>query len=230
MTKAPSRLSNHTNEFHLTWFDGGGTTGWADFVVDFKAFSRPENKVLANVKHWDCGEFRGPEHSIFGAAVGHVRRKVRIDQGGAGISYLQYEVGGEDFDLVQTVGDKENVLSPVRFNAVIAWECQKIGITYRYQARQLRTNTTRERLNAFMKPLWGKTPLHSANWTTSGKGKDAFAAMQHAIYRLRKLKQESISKPWKLMDGSRFNAYWDCSCSRKDGSRWKITCDLVHPS
>lgn len=227
-------LQNHTNEFHLTWFDGGGTTGWADFVVDFRAFSRPEAKVLPHVLSWNCGEFSGPEHAIFSASVSHIRRKLAPNEE-PGISYLQYEVGGEDFDLVQTLGDKENILSPVRFNAVMAWECSKVGLTYRYQARQLRTGTTPERLEMFMAPLWDRTLLRRKKWRTSGPGKDAFAAMQHAVYRLRTIKKESISRPWKLMEGSRFNAYWDCRCSNPARKRQRAalvsrTCDLVHPA
>lgn len=220
--------SSHSNEFYLTWFDGGGTTGWADFVVDFRAFSRPEAKVLQHVKFWNCGEFSGVENAMLTDAVSHIKHKVRID---GGISYMQYEVGGEDFDLVQTVGDKENILSPVRFNAVMSWECSKIGIQYRYQARQLRTSTTPERLDLFLKPLWSRTPRQPRRWTTNGPGKDAFAAMQHAIYRLRTIKKESISKPWILMDKSRFNAYWDCCCSNpaRNHIRGTRVCDLVHP-
>ena len=220
---------SHTNEFHLTWFDGGNTTGWAEFIVDYRAFSRPEAKVLQWVKFWRCGEFLGTENEVLSAAVNHVRSKVDVN--GDNVSYLSYEVGGEDFDLVQTIGDKQNVLSPVRFNAVLDWECQKVGIKYRYQARQLRTNTTPERLSMFMAPLWDRTTVKQRKWRTSGRGKDAFAAMQHAIYRLRTIKDASISKPWKLSEGSVLNAYYDCACRQSSLGKRRIkrACDLVHP-
>lgn len=218
---------NDINEYHVTWFDGGGTTGWADFVIDVRAFTRPENKVLRHVKSWDCGEFSGNENTVFSNAVAMVRRKVSIN--GDNISYLRYDVGGEDFDLVQTIGGK-NLLSPVRFNAVMDWECSKLGIQYRYQARQLRTGTTPERLRLFTKPIMARGPSKPPRWSTSGKGKDAFAAMQHMVYWLRSLKQKSLGNPWKLGEGSVLNAYYDCACrTRATGRYHKRKCDLVHP-
>jgi len=215
-----SLSTNTTNKLYVTWFDGGGTTGWADFVVDFRAFSRPENYVQQHLYHWDCGEFTGTDHEIYGAAVRHIGHKLAFF--GDNASYLQYIVGGEDFDLVQTVGSKQNVLSPVRFNAVMAWECHKRGITYRYQNRALRRQITPDRLKlfGFAPPPW---IAKGRRWTTSGVGKDAFAAMQHGVTFLRLLKEQSRGKPWKLMGGDRFNDRWDCACSRRR------KCDLVHP-
>ena len=218
-----------TNKLYVTWFDGGGTTGWADFIVDFRAFSRPENYVQQFLYTWECGEFTGPESAIYAAAVQHVSAKLDVHQ--ENLSPLQYIVGGEDFDLVQTVGSKRNLLSPVRFNAVMEWECHKRGITYRYQNRALRRQITSERLQ-----LFGFTPpkwiAHGRRWVTNGKGKDAFAAMQHGVTFLRMLKDKSRSQPWKLMGSDSFNDHWDCACSRPSsrprGARPK--CDLVHPA
>jgi hypothetical protein len=218
-----------TNKLYITWFDGGGTTGWADFVVDFRAFSRPENYVQEYMYSWECGEFTGTETAIYSAAVAHVRQKLSVR--GDNISPMQYIVGGEDFDLVQTVGSKQNVLSPVRFNAVMDWECYGHGIKYRYQNRALRRQITPERLQlfGFAPPSW---IARGRRWVTNGRGKDAFAAMQHGVTFLRLLKNESRSTPWKLMGNDSFNDHWDCACSRPSsrlrGNRPK--CDLVHPA
>lgn len=197
------------NDFHITWFDGGGRMGWAHICIDRKAFSRPERVWERQIIWWDCGEFSGTEAAILKKAVGH------IDSILAETSYLSYVVGGEDFDLVQTIGDKQNVLSPVRQNAVLDWECAKRGIKYEYQSRQLRTNVTGPRLVHFG---------FKGRWVTSGKGKDAFAAMQHAVTYIRRLKRESVDNPWKLNAPDIINGGgWDCTCAR--GRK----CDLVHP-
>lgn len=213
------------NKFHLTWFDpGAAATGWASFIVDFRAFSRPENYVQEHVFWWDCGEYKGPEHTQMFDAVHGIQHTV--SNWGKNVPLLQYEVGGEDFDLVQTIGDKHNILSPVRWNAVMAWECSKLGLTYRLQDRAMRTGITRKRLReyGYWKPM----------------GKDAFAAMQHALTRLKAIKLESKKRPWKLSTKSILNAYYDCRCSNpaRQGkhafsgkpikARW--TCDMLHPS
>jgi hypothetical protein len=197
------------NDFHVTWFDGGGTAGWAHACLSREAFSRPEHKILSNIRWWDCGEFTGPESDILKSAV------TWIDSVLVETSFLSYHVGGEDFDLVQTIGDKQNVLSPVRQNAVLWWECAKRGIDFKYQNRSLRTNVTPKRLSRFG---------FEGRWTTSGKGKDQFAAMQHLIVYLRRLKEESRSRPWKLNEGDIQGAYWDCACV--EGYK----CDLTHPN
>src|SRR3954469_17182017 len=105
-----AKNTDRANKLYLTWFDGGGTTGWADFVVDFRAFSRPENYVQEYLYQWRCGEFTGNDNAIYTAATAHIKEKLALF--GENISYMQYIVGGEDFDLVQTIGDKKNVLSP----------------------------------------------------------------------------------------------------------------------
>ena len=42
-----TRQKAKPGEYHLIMFDPGGTIGWAHFVLDFRAFSRPEHKALA---------------------------------------------------------------------------------------------------------------------------------------------------------------------------------------
>ena len=218
--------NDNANKFHLLWFDpGAAATGWAAFIVDFRAFSRPDNYVLEYLDWWDYGEFTGPEHDQMAAAVSQV--KWTVDVWGRNVSMLQYEVGGEDFDLVQTVGSKENLLSPVRFNAVMAWECSKVGIKYRYQNPSERTDWTRERLKlaGLIKP-------------SQTMRKDAFAAMQHGAHRLKKIKAEANKRPWKLSEGSTTNAYYDCACQnpqRQRDAHGRLRsnnprrCDMLHP-
>lgn len=217
-------MTDNTNKFHLTWYDpGAAATGWAEFIVDFRAFSRPDNYIMEYLDWFNYGEFTGPEHDQMAKAVKQIQHTVQV--WGLNVSMLQYEVGGEDFDLVQTIGSKENLLSPVRFNAVMAWECSKVGITYRLQAPAVRTSETRERMKlyGFMKP---GQPMR----------KDAFAAMQHAVHRLKTIKQLANKRPWKLSEGGISNVYYDCSCSRPirkgtKGLALKRTsgCDMLHP-
>jgi hypothetical protein len=200
------------NEYHATIFDpGGAATGWAHFCVDFRAFSRPEHKILRFLKYCDCGEFTGTEAQILKQGVAHIDHT--LSPQGYDANYMFYDVIGEDFELTQMIGGK-NLLSPVRINAVLDWECQKRGIKYQYLARQLRTGTTKKRLE-----LYG----FGSKWTTTGKGKDKFAAMQHGIYWLRHIKDLSKRRPWKLSEGGILNSYWDCNCI--EGKK----CDLVHP-
>jgi len=197
------------NDFHVTWFDCGGTTGWSHFCLSCEAFSRPEHKILPNIRWWDCGEFTGLETAILKSAVGWIDEVLALN----GASFLSYHIGGEDFDKTNTPGSKENLFSPVRQNAVLDWECDKRGIKYQYQNRQLRTGVTKARLTRFG---------FEGRWTTSGKGKDKFAAMQHGVTYLRRLKRDSLSHPWKLNSPDVHGAYWDCAC--KEGNK----CDLVH--
>jgi len=203
-----SRTLDHpmrANEFHLLTFDpGAAATGWTHFCVDFRAFSRPEHKVVRNIKDWDCGEFTGPETKQLKAAT------ALMDDTLGRTSYLTLDVLSEDFDLTQLVGGK-NLLSPVRINAVLNWECQKRAIKFTLQRRQERTNVTRQRLK-----LWGFNGPFK---------KDEFAALQHAIVRLRKLKQQANRQPWKLGSVSALNTHWDCACAKNRRNK----CDLVHP-
>lgn len=210
------RMATRPNEYHLVVFDPGGIIGWAHFVLHYKAFSRPEHKVLRWIKSWDCGEFTGQEHEQLADAS----RLIYRAHFGA-MPYVSHtDVLSEDFDLVQTIGGK-NLLSPVRINAVIDWECRKHGLALKYQSRQLRTNVTPERLQRF----GFDSPFRkSGQWSKTGSGKDAFAAMQHGIVWLRRLKEQSRSRPWKLSDGQTTNARWDCACT--SGRR----CTLIHPT
>jgi hypothetical protein len=203
-------MDARANLYHLIWFDpGAAATGWGHVCVRRNAFSRPENKVLANILTWQSGELKGPESGQLDNIVGRLR-SLR-DRAG----YLCMEVGTEEFDLVQTIGGK-NLLSPVRINAVLDWEVTKLGLKLRYQNRSLRINQTRERLKLF--------------GFNKRFGKDEFAAMQHLVYRLRKIKEESRHQPWKLGEGSLINAHYDCRCENGKGMKARRPkCDLIHP-
>ncbi len=205
------------NEFHLIAFDpGAAATGWAHFVLDYRAFSRPENKVLANLKSWDCGQFTGPDHEQYTAAQMLVWR-ARYNPGEQ--FNARTEVVSEDFQLVQTIGGK-NLLAPVRFNAVMQWECGKLATRFYLQNRTDRLGQTGDRLRAMG---------FAGRWSSTAKsGKDAFSAMQHGVTWLKKLKRQSESFPWKLSDNVGTNAYWDCACENKLKKPY-AHCDLTHP-
>lgn len=194
------------NEYTLLTFDGGSAaTGWTWFCVDFHAFSRPETDWLDWVKFWDCGEFSGTLTQIQKQCVS------LIMEAHEGSSYLTMDVVNEDFELTQLIGGKKNLLSPVIINSVLEWECQKKAIRFHLQNRQLRTNVTKVRLQA-----WG---------FGSRFRKDEFAAMQHAVVWLRRLKKQSRELPWKLSEGGVLNAGgWDCSCRK-----YKRPCNMWHP-
>lgn len=200
------------NEFHVVAFDPGGTIGWAHFVVHYKGFSRPEHKVLRYLKSWDCGEFSGTELEQIRDAESLIRR--------AHYEPMPFttktDVVSEDFELTQLIGGN-NLLSPVRINAVLQWICHNRGLKLILQARQMRTQVTPERLQLFGFEPPGK------RWTTTGRGKDMYAAMQHGVTYLRRIKDASRSRPWKLADRISSNAKWDCACEQ--GKR----CDLTHP-
>lgn len=200
------------NEFHVVSFDPGGTIGWAYFIVHYRAFSRPEHKALRFLKSWDCGEFDGTESQQLRRAEALIRR--------AHYEPMPYttrtDVVSEDFELTQLIGGV-NLLSPVRINAVLQWICEHQGLQLNLQKRQMRTQVTPERLELFGFQPPGK------RWVTTGKGKDAFAAMQHGVTWLRRIKDDSRSHPWKLSDRISSNATWDCACTK--GKR----CDLTHP-
>ena len=196
------------NEYHVTAFDPGAAgTGWCHFVVDCRAFSRPENKVLRWLKSWESGVLRGSEVEHMAAATGMISDTTSIH--GRNANYMLYDVVSEDFDLVQTVGSKQNLLSPVRINAVLAWHCHNRAVKFHLQNRALRSSITRERLKLFG---------FDKRWQ-----KDEFAAMQHGVYWLRHIKKLSRQRPWKLSDGAVLNAYWDCACADDE------PCDMLHP-
>ncbi len=202
------------NEYHLVWFDPGqAATGWAFFVVDCHAFSRPEHKILPNVISWNCGEFTGPENDQLEMA-----ERLIYTAHYAGQFRARCEIGTEDFQLSQTMGGRE-LLSPVRLNAAIDYICYKQQLQLQYQNRAMRTQHTPAKLNAY--GFTGK-------WRDSGKGKDEFAAMQHAVMWLKRIKSKSVGHPWKLSDGIVANAFWDCSCARLRLGR-VVKHTLIHP-
>lgn len=167
------------NEYHIVWFDPGGRTGWAHLTVHRRAFIKPENKVLANLLEWETGEFDGTEHVQIRAATELIQKA----HYGEMPFVTTCDVGSEDFELTQLIGGKE-LLIPVRMNAILDWECQRLhGLHLLLQRRNERTNVTKDRLKS-----WGM------GWT----GKDSFAAMQHAVTWLRKVKQKANRLPWKL--------------------------------
>jgi hypothetical protein len=216
-------MSRNPNEYHLVTFDPGGTIGWAHFTVDCRAFSRPEHKVLKYLSTWDCGEFEGSEFEqcqeakrlIWRAKFGDMPYNTTTDVVSLGLTKADFL--SEDFELMQTIGGHA-LLSPVRINAVLSDACETWGMHLTLQRRALRTSVTPERL-----VMYGfKSPM-GRRWTKTSKGKDAFAAMQHGIVWLRRVKEISRGRPWKLSEGGTHNAYWDCNCA--DGGR----CDLKHP-
>lgn len=190
------------NEFHLWAIDPGGTIGWAHLVVDFRAFSRPEHKILRWIKSWDCGQLSGAEHAKLHELLRMIGASLTV------VPFMAIRVVGEDFDKSNSPGSKENLFSPVRQNAILGWECIKKGIRFDVQARQMRTSVTRDRLK-----LWG---------FGQGFGPHEFDALSHGIVYLRRMKEESRSRPWKLSEADILNAYYDCNCA--DGKK----CDLIH--
>jgi hypothetical protein len=197
-------MAVHYNELHIIAFDPGGKTGWAKFIIDIHAFSRPKNKVLRHLKHWESGEFKGHEHDQLRSAVALIEQSTN----GPMPFNATVNIISEDFDLKQTIGGRD-LVSPIRINAVLDWECAKRGQTLTLQKRSERTSVTKERLQ-----------LYSFNKRFA---KDEFAAMQHAVVWMRKLKQQSLGRPWKLSDGISHNAYWDCQCANGE------KCDMMHP-
>lgn len=218
-------MSKNPNEYHIVAFDPGGTMGWAHLILSVRAFSRPEHKALRFLKSWDCGEFSGQENEqveeasrlMWRAKFGSMPYNTTTDVVSAGLSKADFL--SEDFELTQTVGG-HNLLSPVRINAKLDITAHRWGLVLHLQRRSMRTNITPERLRLF----GFDSPMNrGGNWTKTGRGKDMFAAMQHAIVWLRRTKEQSRARPWKLADGSTHNAKWDCACSR--GRQ----CDLRHP-
>jgi hypothetical protein len=173
-------MTQNKNEYHVVAFDPGGVSGWAHFVVHKKAFIAPNNKLLHNIIKWNTGEFSGTEFEQVKQAV----RLVHRARYGAMPYVAQTDVVIEDFELTQIIGGKD-LLLPVRFTAILQWECSwRYAITPVMQNRTLRTGITRDRLK-----LWNFWPV---------AGKDSFAAMQHAITWLRRIKQKANERPWKL--------------------------------
>lgn len=197
-------MAMHPNEYTLITLDpGAAATGWSYFTVNARAFSRPEHRILSHIEYWDCGEFRGSEHDQLSQVV-----QLLLSSHHDGMPYTSHiQVISEGFELTQRFGG-DNLLSPVRINAVIAWECANRGLPFDIQKRSLRVSVTRDRLSRY--------------GFGTGFKKDEFAAMQHAIVWLRRIKQKSKSNPWKLSDGIASNALWDCACESGE------PCDMHH--
>lgn len=156
------------------------------------------------LEYWNCGEFSGTEIDQLMSACMLIEH---ASQGNMPYNNVRTDVVAEDFELTQLVGGR-NLLSPVRINAVLDWECHRRGLHLQLQARQLRTSITRDRLK-----LFGFQGTFR---------KDEFAAMQHAVTWLRRTKAKSREIPWKLSDGMVRNANWDCACMNNQ------PCDLNH--
>ncbi len=193
-------MSKNRNEYHLVCFDPGGTIGWAHFVYDIRAFIKPETKVLRHLKSWNAGEFTGSENQQVESAQRLIWRAKFGDMPFNTLTHVvapgwsKADIVSEDFELTQLIGGK-NLLSPVRINAKLDWICDRWAIELHLQRRTMRTSVTPERL-AMMKFDPGHAGYKS--WSKSGRGKDAFAAMQHGVVWARRVKQESLRRPWKL--------------------------------
>lgn len=175
--RAWTSLIGRPDLYHILWHDPGAAgTGWAHLVLNRQAFVTPQNKVLANLVQWDCGTYRGAEHDQM-----HEARNKILSINGPGWA----DIGTENFELTQRVGG-DNLLSPVRLNAVLSWICKSsAGKELLYQQRSMRTNVTPDRLKQF--GFEGK-------WSKSGETKDQFAAMQHAVVWARRLKAASLGR------------------------------------
>lgn len=220
-------MAKQPNEYHVVAFDPGGHIGYAHFILDIRAFSRPEHKVLSHIKHWECGEFSGDEYAqctaasrlVWKACYGEMPFNTLTHVVSSGMS--RADIVSEGFELTQLIGGKD-LLSPVRINAVLDYECRRWGIKLNLQSRTMRTEIT----PALLQKMKFDSPMNrGGRWVTSGRGKDAFSAMQHGVVWLRRQKAASLSQPWKLSDGQTHNARWDCSCEKGK----KSPCDISHP-
>lgn len=176
-------MTAHRNRYHTLWFDPGYiATGWAWFVIDVRAFTHHSIKVLPHVVDWDTGEFKGTPFDQIEDAKRLIERVCYGE-----MPYVpDRTVGSEDFRLAQLIGATDELMAPVRFNAVIGHECQRLyGTFLELQDRSLRTGITKDRLR-----MMG----------FSASGKDSFAAMQHALVWLRRQKKRANRLPWKLYE------------------------------
>jgi len=175
-------VTSRKNELHVIAFDPGGVMGWAHFVVHIRAFSHPREKVLSNLLGWRCGEFEGTEHDKVRAALDMIR-KSRYRNGK--LFTARYEIVTEDFDLTQLIGGKD-LLIPTRLNAILEYQLA-VGfqLPLAYQNRALRTGVTKPRLKRMK--LW---PV---------RGKDAYAAVQHGVTYLKRLKQRADEVTWEKL-------------------------------
>jgi hypothetical protein len=175
-------MAKQRNLFQVVAFDPGGIIGWAHFVIHKRAFINPKNNWHDYVLGWRTGEFKGTEYEQIEQAI----ERVHAARFGKPPFVSDTHVVSEDFDLVQTIGGKD-LLSPVRINAALDYACRKFyALEVQLQSRTMRTNQTKERLHN-----WGFWPC---------KGKDSFAAMQHAVTWIRRTKLKANERPWKLTE------------------------------
>lgn len=172
---------------NVVTFDGGGTVGWAWIQIRKEAFIDREAMILPNIVHWNTGELEGPRHD-------QIRQSIEIVRGArySESPHSLVDCIAEDFEFMQTLGGND-LLLPVEFNAVLDWELERnFGFRLLKQKRSERTNVTPYRLLHM-----GFEPVLSKTWSKNGKGKDSFAAMQHAIRWLRRIKDQSKRRPWQ---------------------------------
>lgn len=170
------------NHLHVLTYDPGGVTGWAHYVVHRQAFIHRKATILGNLLHFSTGNYRGTELEQVLQACAMIRKR-RYQSNGAHI-LSEWRVVTEAFELTQIIGGKE-LLSPVRIASMMEYAfSQNFQLPLEYQSRSLRTNVTRER---------------AKRWGLWWEGKDSFTAVQHGIVYLRRLKQQSIRKPWELI-------------------------------
>lgn len=168
-------------------FDGGGIVGWAWMAVHKRAFMERDAMILPNIVDWDTGEWASTRHDQIRQAIELVR-KVRFSE--QPFSFI--DLVAEDFEFMQTLGGND-LLLPVEFNAVLDWELERnFNLRLQKQKRSLRTGVTADRLLRM-----GFEPTTGKKWTKTGRGKDSFAAMQHAITWLRRTKERSKRRPWQ---------------------------------
>jgi len=178
------------------WFDtGGAATGWAHIAVHTRAFSHPRLELLPHVVAWNTGEYRDTETAMAHSCINRVLWARWGPPSHATVFPEMLIVGTEDFDRQPNQRGGKEVLSPVRINAMIDYGLFVVckGVKLQYQGRSMRTQVTVDRLFR-----WGFEPPKGYRWGTSGKGKDSFAAMQHVITAMRRVKQEADKRPWKL--------------------------------
>jgi hypothetical protein len=178
------------------WFDpGGAATGWAHFAIHIRAFTDSRWELLDHVVAWNTGEFRGTETHMARSCVERALWARWGPPSRATHFPGRLYVGTEDFDRQPNQRGGKEVLSPVRINAMVeyglATQCK--GLTLDYQGRSMRTQVTAERLRR-----WGFEPPEGYRWGISGRGKDSFAAMQHIITKMRRVKQDADKRPWSL--------------------------------
>lgn len=156
-------------------------------AVEKVAFRKRDEFVLSHVVDWDTGEFEGTRHDQIRQSVDLVRKVYYSEK-----PHTFLDCVAEDFEFMQTLGGND-LLLPVEFNAVLAWELERnFNLSLQKQKRGLRTNVTADRLVS-----WGFDPKLSKRWSEHGRGKDSFAATQHAVAYLRRVKEQAKRRPWK---------------------------------